>query len=266
MLNPYALPEKIDSLNECNFYHTMEIPGHGVVKGHWDLRPNIDKYLGEVDLRGKRVLELGTASGYVCFAMESRGAEVVAFDLPEDMSADVVPFARSDWQKRVAEYKVFMRQIRNGFWFAHRALQSRAKVVYGTVYDVPEGIGVVDVAVFGAILRHLRDPFLALQSALRLTRETVIVTEPETRPAKPRWPKSLLSRRASADRLVFAPDAASGGPETTWWNLSPGIVRRFLAVLGFETAEVKRHFQKQEGGDDVPFFTVVARRTVSMRG
>ena len=45
------------------------------------------------------------------------------------------------------------------------------------VYRIPEQIGPVDVAVYGSIPLHLRDPFLALQSGLKLTREAVIVSE-----------------------------------------------------------------------------------------
>jgi len=36
----------------------------GPVEGAWDLRPGVDAYLGGVDVRGQRVVELGTADGY----------------------------------------------------------------------------------------------------------------------------------------------------------------------------------------------------------
>src|SRR5262245_36618662 len=78
---PYAVPRTVTDPADCYFYHTMEIPGHGLVEGEWDLRPGVEAYLGGIDFRGKRVLEVGTASGFLCFQMEARGAEVVAFDL-----------------------------------------------------------------------------------------------------------------------------------------------------------------------------------------
>ncbi len=37
----------------------MDIPGVGPVEGAWDLRPGVDAYLGGVDVRGQRVVELG---------------------------------------------------------------------------------------------------------------------------------------------------------------------------------------------------------------
>src|SRR5438046_10691371 len=91
----YAEPRTVTDLEDCYFYHSMEIPGYGLVEGPWDLRGGVDDYLGGVDLRDKRVLEIGTASGFLCFTMEGRGAEGVASDLSDDHSWDVGPCALS---------------------------------------------------------------------------------------------------------------------------------------------------------------------------
>jgi hypothetical protein len=45
------------------------------------------------------------------------------------------------------------------------------------VYDVPAAIGPVDVATFGSILLHLRDPYRALAAVAPLVRETIVVTD-----------------------------------------------------------------------------------------
>ena len=82
----YAEPRVVTELEECYFYHSMEIPGYGLVEGPWDLRGGVDDYLGGVDLNGKRVLEVGTASGFLCYTMEGRGADVVAYDLSDEQS------------------------------------------------------------------------------------------------------------------------------------------------------------------------------------
>src|SRR5262249_24403861 len=160
------------------FYHTMDLPGYGRVEGEWDLRGGVDEYLGGVDLRGKRVLEMGTASGFLCFEMEKRGAEGVGLDLCEDDMWDYVPFApmRGLDDDYVGQGRGFFRKLNNGWWLAHKSLGSRARVVYRTAYQVPGESGPVDVATFGLFLLHLHNPFLALASALRLTRETAIVT------------------------------------------------------------------------------------------
>lgn len=173
----YASPRMVTDLRECYFYHTMDIPGYGHVEGEWDLREGIRAYLGNVNVRRKRVLEIGTASGFACFHMEREGADVVAYDLSEDQAWDVVPFARLDHAAFLSKMKQHIRKLNNGFWLCHRALQSRSRLVYGSVYSVPDQIGPVDICTFGSVLLHLRDPFLALQKALRLTRETAIVTD-----------------------------------------------------------------------------------------
>ena len=76
----YAIPRAVTSLQDCYFYHSMEIPGWGEVRGEWDLRGGEAAYLGNVDLKDKRVLELGAASGFLSFYMERQGADVVGYD------------------------------------------------------------------------------------------------------------------------------------------------------------------------------------------
>jgi hypothetical protein len=244
----YAAPKVVDDLKDCIFYHTMEIPGYGTVEGHWDLRADPAAYLGRVDLRGKRVLEMGTASGFLCFYMERQGAEVVAYDLSEKQAWDLVPYSRMDMQKATVNSKEIIRKLNNGWWLGHRAHQSKARVVYGDVYHVPKEIGLVDVSVFGSILLHVRDPFMALENALRLTRETVIVSE-------------LAPARLDNDpRMMFKPQFETRQPTTTWWALSPPLVQKFIGVLGFERTELTFHTQKFDGADQ-KIFTIVGHRT-----
>ncbi len=69
---------RFPELAECLWYHTMDLPGIGMVDGSWDLRETIDNYLGRVDFAGKRCLDIGTASGFLTFEMERRGASAVA--------------------------------------------------------------------------------------------------------------------------------------------------------------------------------------------
>lgn len=255
----YAEPRNITSPEECFFYHTIDVPGHGTFTGEWDLRSRTANYLGKFPLQGKRVLEVGTANGFLCFEMEKQGAEVVAFDLSDQFAADVVPFARFDYRKGEEDHKKGMRRLNNAFWFCHQAHQSKSKVVYGNTYAIPPEIGKVDVSLFGAILLHLRDPFLALQNAAQLTQEAIIVTEPLWK-----WGRLFsffaLSKIYDGSAL-FVPNPSLVEPKTTWWNLSPSIVKRFLGVLGFEKSVLTFHAQKHKSGT-YPFFTIIAYRTV----
>ena len=89
----YAEPYVVTDVDECYFYHTMEIPGLGLVEGQWDLRDGVGEYTGGVDYKGKRVLEIGTASGFLCFTLEAQGAEMVSYDLLTPRDAHVVRLA-----------------------------------------------------------------------------------------------------------------------------------------------------------------------------
>ena len=253
---PYAPPREVTRLEDCTFYHTMEIPGYGLVGGEWDLRGGEREYLGRVEFAGKRVLEIGTASGFLCFYMESRGADVVAYDLSDEHSWDVVPFARVDHERFLADRTDHIRRINNGWWLAHRAVKSSARAVYGTVYEVPEAIAPVDVATFGAVLLHVRDPFRALEKALALTRETVVVTERVSL----RYSGLQLLPGKLKPTMVFLPDARRARPIESWWLISPEFVRSAIAVLGFERSRVTYHLQRFQGRKSL-LYTVVGSRT-----
>lgn len=248
MSSIYATPQPVSSIEDCYFYHTTDVPGYWTVEGEWDLRRGANEYLGSVSLKGKRVLEVGTASGFLCFHMESQGAEVVAYDLSQDYDWDVVPYAQYDYQQDVLGRRAHIRRLNNAFWFGHKAFNSKAKMVYGTVYAIPEAIGLVEISTFGSILLHVRDPFLALQNALRLTTETVIVTDV--------YPPGMPEQTS----MYFVPSFQNTQPRETWWNLPPALIKSFIGVLGFEEAEVSYHDQKYRGQKQ-RLYTVVGRRT-----
>lgn len=263
------MPRHVDDLAECAFYHCMEIPGYGAVEGDWDLRLGLDAYLGGVGVAGRRVLEMGTADGYLAFAMEARGAEVVGHDLSPQDRWDVVPFARGQavtspsWVTSGEGRSPAMRRLNNAWWLSHRAFGSRARLVTGTVYDVPAGIGPVDVSVFGALLLHTRDPFGALASALRLTRRTVVVTDAlglVHLPAPLRSVRARLPRQLRRPLMRFMPDWNHARDADGWWRLTPEIVAAFVGVLGFERSRISTHRQLYRGRPK-RMFTVVATRT-----
>lgn len=254
----YATPWVVTDPEDCYFYHTMEIPGLGEVEGQWDLRKGFDEYTGGIDYANKRVLEIGTASGFFCFALENLGADVVAYDLSEAQSWDHVPMAEIDAGEVAVARRALVRKINNGYWFAHRALQSSARVVYGTVYEIPERIGPVDIATYFSVLLHVRDPFLALQKGVRLAQETVVVTDilnPHRRGLPP-----VDDPGGTLPNMEFVPEFAKRRPVDTWWYLTPAIVQAFLGVLGFGRSRVSVHTQTASWGEE-ELFTVVAHRT-----
>ena len=247
----YEKPRIVQNIEKCYFYHTIEVPGHGTIVGDWDLRDGISDYLGGINFSGKRALDIGTANGMICFEIERQGGDVIAFDLSKDYSWDLVPYARHKDHEYISHgHRYHIESLNNAYWFCHQCLKSSARVVYGDVYHIPAQIGEVDIIIYGSILLHLRDPFLALQSGTRLAREAVVVTD-------------VLRDQAVKSKepyMRFLPDPETLEPKDTWWDLRPEIVARVIKVLGFDDISITYHSQPYKG-EMVQLFTVAGWRT-----
>jgi SAM-dependent methyltransferase len=218
----YVEQQYIADLDGCDFYHAMDLPGVGEVNGRWDLRPTIDTYLGNVSFVGKRVLDVGAASGYLTFEMERRGGDVVSFDMAGVNDWEIVPFANPDYDIDAVRdtYEKWVKGAKAAYWFAHRLLKSRAKAYYGDIYRLPESLGRFDVAMLGMIVGHIRDPFGALVSITRLVDDLIVWTESAPAIEEP--------------YACFMPDPDRLQPDAAWWATSESCRTRMLGVLGFE--------------------------------
>lgn len=260
MTAPYARPPgRVPERAECFFYHTIDLPGHGVIPGQWDLRPNIDPYLGAFDFQGRRVLEIGTANGFVCFEMERRGADVVAFDLAENLTYDAPPHGGAYLRPDV--YRDGLRRVRNAWWLAHAALNSRARVAYGHANHLPPGLGRFDVGVLANVMQHLRDPVGALMALCAVSDEAVIVTEAD-------WLHGVNDDLAGM--IYFDKD-----DPYVWYQVKPRLVESVLRRMGFESLQRLTHTQclltdtehaasgptLRDREVEVMHYTIVGRRT-----
>lgn len=251
----YEAPQTVSSVNDCDFYHTMEVPGVGIVEGQWDLREGVDKYLGGYDFSNKRVLEIGPATGFLTFHMEKYAREVVAVDLPmSDAFWDLVPYHHlglADRNKREdsavrQKFKQHIARIRNGFWFAYEKLESQAKLYLGSPYDLPDELGTFDVAVLSAVLLHTQSPVRTLESCARLVTDSIIITE-------------RFDSRLGDDAVCRLDPTVENETFETWWTFTPRFFQQYLSVLGFGDQKLTHHKQllHRNLGN---MFTVVASR------
>jgi SAM-dependent methyltransferase len=240
---------------ECAGYHVIDLPNGETIKGQWDLRGRMPEYIGNVDVRGKRVLDIGAASGFLTFEMERLGArEVVSFDADDHRRIANIPVWNSEYVQNRAKWKhdvdVFLTMLKNGYWYNHKRLKSKAACLYGDVYDIKAPDSAFDVVVVGQILVHLRDPITAIAEAARVAKETLVIAEgtydsPET--------VGMLHARAS-----------KGGPPYIWWQLSLPAYQELLGMFGFEIERVHKAkytcIQHEHASGDIEVTTIVARR------
>lgn len=225
----FERPRRDVRFEDCFFYHVCDLPGVGRVGSEWDLRATIDAYLGQVELSGRRVLDVGAASGFVSFEAERRGATVVSFDLSDPGQYQFVPY----WQDEAgpealrAEWSLHLERLKNAYWFCHRQVGASAQVYYGNVYELPAELGEFDVVLLGTILPHLRDPCRALESAARLSRDAVVVTQGYFSDPRP--------------TMALIPSLADPLPQRkriAWWHMSDTLLASYMAILGFRLEQV----------------------------
>jgi len=220
--------------SECEFYHAMDFPDGESVAGVWDIRGRFDQYIGNYPISGKTVLDVGTASGFLAFEAEKRGARVTAIDALYPTEFERIPFAASLHQTDRRAWAVgivkWHQGIKNGFWFARRKFASNVEMVYLPLAELPFWGRRFDVVIAGAIIEHLANPVPVLADLAAIANEAVII--------------AFTPVDDTDDQIMRTMnDWSNPRYDYTWWSLSRGLYRRVFANVGF----------------DVEFVTSVAR-------
>jgi SAM-dependent methyltransferase len=177
--DPVAIRSAIDAFG--HWYHRMELAPGVVTPGMNDPRPTLAALALPDDLRGKRVLDIGTRDGFFAFECERRGADVVAVD--------------------------YVADTQTGFAIAASALGSRVRFVHENIVNLtPDEYGTFDVVLMLGLLQHLRDPLSGIDAAralcsARLYLETTVCDEPGV--ADQPFARFWLGDSMSGDPTVF---------------------------------------------------------------
>ena len=154
---------------------------------------------------------------------------------------------------------------RNAYWYAHKAYNSKSKLIETHVNDLPAEIGIYDISVICTVLLHIQNPFLALEKMLRHTREKVIITEPGGYTRINSFRNIIrnlikrIMRPVPPPLMTFIP--VESRTPFKWWTLSPEIIVNMANILGFEKNTITYHKQTVNR-QNMWFFTVVCERTV----
>ncbi|HEX3745405.1 MAG TPA: methyltransferase domain-containing protein [Bryobacteraceae bacterium] len=140
-----------EKFDRTGWWHSFELPDGQTITGVSTLeaqKMRIAQFPIPEDLRGKRVLDVGTWDGWFAMEMERRGAEVMAIDRFENPR----------------------------FHEIHHLLGSRVDYRQMSVYDLsPDLIGRFDIVLFMGVLYHLKHPLLGLERVCSVAKDFVAV-------------------------------------------------------------------------------------------
>ena len=182
------------------WFHRIEIAPGVFTPGVDDTPRKAELIQFPMNLRGKRVLDIGAYDGYFSFEAERRGADfVLAYDhLPPEQS---------------------------GFNLARRVLNSKVEHKVGSVYDLtPESVGTFDIVLFLGVIYHLRSPLLALERIHSVCRDVMYV-------------ESQIASDFRADLPLvaqFFPGDELNRDPTNWWAPTRPCLEAWIASHGFE--------------------------------
>ncbi|HUP03165.1 MAG TPA: methyltransferase domain-containing protein [Bryobacteraceae bacterium] len=225
----------LDGLDGYYWYHTMDLPHGLVTPGQYDFRRSLPCFPFPSDMRGMRVLDVGSATGYFAFEFERRGAAVVSVELPSLYSLDRFP--GQDVEHSIARIQkmmggadrpdaaqLYLRLLEGPFQFCHKLLSSRVERCYSTVYDLSSantGGRPFDLVFMGDILLHTLHPLQALAAVAPLCRGELIIAQV--------MPESADGRPA----MHYVGGDSLESDEVSWWWPNQACLEQLLRKLGF---------------------------------
>lgn len=209
---------QVERIERGAWYHTIELPDGTAIPGLIGVEPQrarLDAFGVPHDLTGKRVLDVGAATGWCSFEAERRGAEVVAVDC--------------------VEYEDFRT--------AQQLLHSKAGYRILDVDELtPDALGVFDYVFFFGVLYHLRHPLLGLERICALTRDTAYVESfvcDGDRPPEERARNGCYLEFYETDQL--------GGQIDNWVGPTANCLLALCRSAGFALVELTHVLDRRAG-------------------
>jgi len=231
-------------LERLFWYHCVDL-GEGIVTpGDYDYRENLCRFNFPLDMSGKRVLDVGSATGFFAFEFERRGAEVTSVELPSISDWDMISAEDRDrtLQAMMAHHgakdldELNHLHLHGPFQFCSVLLNSKVSRCYATINDLStELFGNVgfDLVFVGDVLPHVFSPLAALSSVAPLCRGTLVISQRIARTA------------GNRPVMVYHGGGARQGDCRSWWQPNRPCVTQMLMRVGFRTVDFVDEFRVQ---------------------
>lgn len=229
------------------WYHTVDLGNGLITPGLHDYRPTVSAFHFPEDMRGMKVLDVGSATGFFTFEFIRRGARVVSVELPTLRDLDRFPGQNVESSMAKIERMIFpdglaLESHRRGdrddemyrcllegpFRFCEKQLGLNVERRYCTIYDIsPETIGEsgFDLVFVGDVLLHLLYPLKALAAVSSVCGGALVVAQ--MLPEGPQEPPAMA--------WVGGTDPLED--EICWWLPNRSCIIQMLHKLGFPKVE-----------------------------
>ena len=236
----------LGEVRDLYWYHSIDLGDGLVTPGMHDYRATLPAFRFPETMRGMRVLDVGSATGFFAFEFERRGAQVVSVELPSLDALDRFPGQTTE--QVVAKIGKMLASCRPGsssaaspcsaaelyfallegpFQFCKRQLHSNVGRCYSTVYDLSrEKLGgrEFDLIFVGDVLVHTLYPLRALAALAPLCKGTLVLSQ--NIPEQPPEPA-----------MLYVGGANPSEDDVSWWLPNKACLEQMLHKLGFRTVE-----------------------------
>lgn len=204
------------------WYHRIEVAPGVVTPGINQSSAALEALQLPADMRGLRVLDIGTRDGFFAFECERRGATVVAVD-----SAPIE---------------------QTGFAVAARLLGSHVQYQQRTIWDLSRAVdGEFDIVLCLGLLYHLRDPLAALDLVRSLCRGTLYLETAVLHPASSKvfndigkW-SAAVADFDTIPLMQFLPGRVANNDPTNFWLPNAACLKAMLEESNFTVEHVTVH-------------------------
>lgn len=227
------------------WYHTIDLGDGLVTPGRYDYRATLPAFRFPESMRGMRVLDVGSATGFFAFEFERRGAQVVSVELPsldrldrfpgqttEQVIAKIGRMLASSRPQGAAPppptaAQLYHALLEGPFEFCKRLLHSRVERRYCAIYDLTlDKLGGVpfDLVFLGDVLVHTLYPLRALGALAPLCQGTLVLSD-------------VIPDQPSEPAMLYVGGDQPGEDDISWWLPNRACMDQMLKKLGFRTVE-----------------------------